>query len=220
MKSMLFIFLGTSLGLILSACVNYYVDPSVEKNVRLELLHPTPHSFQAAWMEKMAAAESINRREEPELEISMEPHVARWRSSIDHLKNRTELEQAELTNEIVNREVTYVSDYKHWERLDMWGDPYATLVEGGDCEDIAILKMESLKHLGWSKSQFAILVGYSTFSNPPQSHAVLMVTLSNGAQLVLDSLEDNVEPPKEDHHFNPIYAVTQDHLYMTAVSGG
>ena len=76
--------------------------------------------------------------------------------------------------------------------------------------------MESLKYLGWPEERFAVVVGFSSFSNPPQAHAILMAKLDNGSQVLLDSLEDQIELPRTDHHFSAIYAVTREHIWHVA----
>ncbi|MCB1645953.1 MAG: transglutaminase-like cysteine peptidase [Pseudomonadales bacterium] len=209
----------TVLGLtiVVVACGSPAIVPSPAKDYALVLLHKTDHDFAAVWIERMDSALENLLEEETEMERSDEPHVVRWRNSIEHLRYESELIQAMEVNRLVNAEVHYESDYEHWQRLDRWGEPFETLVEGGDCEDFAILKMESLKHLGWDEEQFAVLVGFSNFFQPAESHAVLMATMKDGSQLVMDSLEDAVEPPSEEHHFSALYAVTRDHLFMVGV---
>ena len=82
------------------------------------------------------------------------------------------------------------------------------LEEGGDCEDFAILKMESLKFLGWSEERLIVLVGVTDINRRKQSHAVLLAELEDGSQLLLDSLSDFIRPPHDDHHFFPVYGVS------------
>lgn len=215
-KSSRKLLLGSATLAFLVACGATLVEPSVELNFAYQLLHPVEHSWPATLLEEEDAALDDLPREESLLYSSNEPHIVEWRNRIEHLRDRPALEQAVGINRIVNNEVTYRSDYDHWNREDMWGYPFETLLEGGDCEDFAILKLESLKHLGWSEDQFAIAVGFSNFANPPASHAVLLATLDDGAQLLLDSLEDEVSPPKADHHFSPMYALTRQHIFMVA----
>ena len=46
---------------------------------------------------------------------------------------------------------------------------------------------------------------------------MLLVTLADGAQLILDSVTPWIERPGDDHHFFPIYAVNGEHYYKVAV---
>lgn len=117
---------------------------------------------------------------------------------------------------LVDDSVRYISDYEHWSRIDRWGYPYETLVEGGDCEDFAILKSESLRYLGWPEDSFHVLIGFSRITAPPGPHSVLLVTMKNGAQVILDSAESHIVLPSEDHHFYAMYAVTRSNLYQIA----
>jgi predicted transglutaminase-like cysteine proteinase len=199
-----------------SCSTGYIVESSVDNNYQLRLIHPTPHSHANNWVRRMAEAEVSIEQEQAELETSLEPHVKTWRDKLDGTKGLSELQQLERVNVQVNGEVVYITDYDHWNRVDRWGYPYEALVEGGDCEDIAMLKMESLLHLGWAQENFAILVGYSNYALPAESHAVLLAQLEDGTQFILDSLDDRILPPLRDHHFQPLYAVTPEHIYMVA----
>jgi predicted transglutaminase-like cysteine proteinase len=155
--------------------------------------------------------------EESELLNSREPHVAAWRESIIALRGRSAIEQLEGINAAANERVSYITDYEHWGVRERWGFPVEALEEGGDCEDIALLKMESLHLLGWPPERLFVLVGTSDLSGRTEGHAVLLVMLEDGSQLILDSVTPWIEPPGDDHHFFPLYAVNGEHYYKVAV---
>jgi predicted transglutaminase-like cysteine proteinase len=181
-----------------------------DQNYRLELLHRTAHTFNSSYDE---GEESV-RVEEVMMRTSTHPKIVRWRKELDQLRNKSPLEQLEAVNRIINGDVTYRSDYQHWKRQDKWGFPFATLDEGGDCEDFAMLKRVSLHYLGWPQGGLFLLMGYSTMNGKPETHAVLLVNTPEGRQYILDSMERHVVPPASDHHFKPMMALDRDSLYM------
>lgn len=185
-------------------------SPGPEQNYRLELVHRTAHTFNPSYDD---GEESV-RVEEVMMRTSTHPKIVRWRKDLERLKDKTPLEQLEGVNRLINGDVTYRSDYQHWKRQDKWGFPYATLDEGGDCEDFAMLKRVSLHYLGWPQDGLYLLMGYSTMNGKPETHAVLLVTTPEGRQYILDSMEKHVLPPAADHHFKPMMALERDYLYM------
>ncbi len=97
--------------------------------------------------------------EEETLRTSDHRPILHWRRQIHKLADKDPLKQLDGVNVAVNRDVRYLSDYEHWQVKDKWGFPVEALEEGGDCEDFAILKMESLKFLGWSEERLMVLGG-------------------------------------------------------------
>lgn len=190
--------------------------PSVEKNYRVEMAHAFSHNFHALEDE---GEESV-RVEEVLLRTSRHPKVVRWRESVGKLRGLDAVAQVEGVNRLVNDLIHYRDDYEHWNREDKWGFPFATLDEGGDCEDFATLKRVSLHLLGWPQDGLFLLLGFSTMGETPESHAVLLVTLPDGSQVILDSLEKHVLPPADDHHFKPMMAIDRDSLYIVGLSRG
>ena len=191
------------------------MTPSPEKNYRLNMTHKTAHSFNNSYDD----GEESLRVEEVLMRTSDHPKIVRWRKELDRVKNSTPLEQVREVQHLINADVKYRDDYQHWHRQDKWGFPFATLDEGGDCEDFAMLKRVSLHYLGWPEDRLFLLIGYSTLGQAPETHAVLLVTLPDGSQLILDSSENHVVPPSVDHHFKPLLALQRDYLYMVGAQG-
>jgi predicted transglutaminase-like cysteine proteinase len=188
----------------------FVAQPAPGKNYQLRLTHQTAHTFNDLEDE----GEESLRVEETLMRTSRHPKVLRWREKLDRLKGLGPLEQLEAVNRMVNDDIHYRPDYSHWNRQDKWGFPLATLDEGGDCEDYAMLKRVSLHYLGWPEGGLYLLIGFSTFGSQPETHAVLMATLPDGSQLILDSLEKHVLPPSDDHHFNPMMALDRGSFYL------
>ena len=109
-------------------------------------------------------------------------------------------------NNLINGDVVYRDDYSHFHQKDFWADPVTTLEEGGDCEDIALLKAASLHRLKWPSKRMHLLFGYLMERGKHESHAVLLVETRDGSQYILRSITDQVIPPDE-YNFIPIYAV-------------
>ena len=117
-----------------------------------------------------------------------------------------EISSLKRLNRMINGDIIYVDDYHHFHKTDYWADPETTLTEGGDCEDIALVKAATLHRFDWPTDRMHLLVGILTERGKKESHAVLMVETSGGEQLVLRSLTDQVVHPSE-FGFIPIYAV-------------
>ena len=214
-RAVVLVLIGGGVGLALGAAAVWAAKPASQGDYRLGLLHRTAHSFNPSYDD---GEESV-RVEEVMMRTSTHPKIVRWRKDLDQLKGKSPLEQLEGVNRLINGDVTYRSDYQHWKREDKWGFPFATLDEGGDCEDFAMLKRVSLHYLGWPQEGLYLLMGYSTMNGKPETHAVLLVTTPEGQQYILDSMEKHVLPPAADHHFKPMMALERDHLYMVQPGG-
>jgi predicted transglutaminase-like cysteine proteinase len=199
--------------LSLAACAGFDVRPSLSHNYQLQPLQPAESSAEAMWLVKLQVALANCDGDRQLLSEAGDRCVAEWRDSLKPLAGRPALEQAREVNRIVNQSVRYVSDESRPGGADHWSSPLETLRNGGDCEDLALLKRESLRLLGWPEDRLALLVGHSAEAVPPAFHAALLVTLENGAQMVLDSAEPDVLVPRHGYHFIAAYALTRTHIY-------
>lgn len=129
-----------------------------------------------------------------------------WRDQLHSLNFTDELQALRLLNRFINEDVRYVDDFTHFHQKDFWDDPETTLEEGGDCEDIALLKAASLHLLDWPEERMHLLVGYLLERGKPESHAVLLIETASGDQYVLRSIENRVVLP-DRFNFRPIFAV-------------
>lgn len=139
---------------------------------------------------------------------SKNPNIINWKKQLVGIDFHDEVAGLKKLNRLINEDITYVDDYHHFHKADYWADPETTLTEGGDCEDIALVKAATLHHYGWPSDKMHLLVGLLTERGKEESHAVLMVETSNGDQLILRSITDQVVHPSE-FGFTPIYAVDQ-----------
>lgn len=202
------------LSLQLAACAGFDVRPSLSRSYELVELAPMDLPAEAVvWRTRLQLADSRCDRSRSELSRATDDCVAEWRDALLPLAHSSPLAQASEVNRLVNGSVPQVSDNVWRDRGDHWGSPLETLRSGGDCEDLALLKRESLQSLGWPEERLAIVVGESARTDPPATHVVLLVTLENGAQLLLDSVEREVMAPRDNFQFTPAYALTRMHVY-------
>ena len=140
--------------------------------------------------------------------VSDHPTLVKWREQMVELDFTDEVRALEQLNRFINEDITYIDDYHHFHKSDYWADPETTLLEGGNCEDIALVKASVLQRFGWPAERKHLLVGLLTERGRKESHAVLLVEISTGEQLILRSITDEVVHPSE-YQFIPIYAVDQ-----------
>ncbi len=141
--------------------------------------------------------------------ISDNPKLVRWREQLALLDFDDELAALKELNLFINQDIIYLDDYHHFHKSDYWADPETALMEGGDCEDIALVKASVLNRFNWPHNRMHLLVGILTERGRKESHAVLLVETSTGDQLILRSITDDVVH-LSDYEFIPIYAVDQN----------
>ena len=105
-------------------------------------------------------------------------------------------------NSWTNARVRYVEDSAGYGRADYWADASRTLRRGtGDCEDIAIAKMQLLAALGVPSSDMYLTIARDLVRNA--DHALLVVTLGERNWL-LDNATDQVLDASQSHDYRPI----------------
>jgi predicted transglutaminase-like cysteine proteinase len=135
------------------------------------------------------------------------PQVKAYRDFLDNKARKlSRVEQLAAINAYVNDHVKQARDYDLYLRDDIWATPVNTLVIGGDCEDIALVKRWGLARLGFNEADVYLIIGVTLTTTPPSGHAVLVVKVAEGEHLVLDSLRNRVTSPDEAP-FEPAYAV-------------
>lgn len=142
------------------------------------------------------------------MNISNNQKIITWREQLIDLDFHDEVAGLKKLNRLINGDINYSDDYHHFHKADYWADPETTITEGGDCEDIALVKAATLHRFDWPSDKMHLLVGFLTERGKKESHAVLLVETSNGEQLILRSITDDVVHPS-DFGFTPIYAVDQ-----------
>lgn len=96
----------------------------------------------------------------------------------------------EQVNRWVNRTITYTEDAKLFGRADYWAGARQTLKLGqGDCEDIALLKMQLLAAAGVRREDMILTIARDLVRQA--DHAVLIVRTPDGYRM-LDNASDEV----------------------------
>ena len=154
------------------------------------------------------------------LEESTHPKVVSWLKAVKALDHHEGLALITAINSLTNEAVAYVDDYQHYHK-DYWAPPYETLVEGGDCEDIALLKAVALHIHGWDvKERAHILIGMIDFKGKPTAHAVLEVDRGDGVHHVMRSINNSVPTFDEmDKIMQPIYMMSSKNLVVFKEDG-
>ncbi len=129
--------------------------------------------------------------------------LQRWRGFLLGLKGKDPVEQLAAVNDYVNR-TTYATDQQRFGVVDHWATPAEFLGRSGDCEDYAIAKYLSLRHLGWEEHSLRILV--LNDQNRRELHAVL-IAYHGGTAYVLDNQVPEVLEHGGIRHYRPIFSI-------------
>lgn len=115
-------------------------------------------------------------------------------------------------NARVNRTVTYREDRDLFGRADYWADARATLRRGaGDCEDIAIVKMQLLAAAGVRREDMFLTIARDLIRNA--DHAVLVVKSGNRF-LMLDNAVDTVLDAGPANGYRPILSFGEGQAWL------
>ena len=94
---------------------------------------------------------------------------------------------------------------------DYWAAPGEFLVQNGDCEDYAIIKILSLKYLGIDEDRMRVVVVQDT--NQRIAHAVVSLNRGNDI-LILDNQIKEVISHKYIYHYVPVYSINEKSWWM------
>ncbi len=137
-------------------------------------------------------------------------HLKQWLRFLDSIKNLDEAEQVRRVNLYAN-EKSYVLDIENYGIEDYWATPRQFLDQSGDCEDYAIIKMLSLKHLGIDPGRMRVVVVQDT--NLRVAHAVLSLDVKQDI-MILDNQIREVISHKNIFHYVPVYSVSERRWWM------
>jgi len=134
-------------------------------------------------------------------------------------KQVSDMEKLKVVNLFFNKQVRYVEDIDLWGQVDYWETPIEALWKGaGDCEDYAIAKYFSLRHLGVSSDKLRITYVKALRQN--RAHMVLTYYATPDAMpLVLDSLIDPIQPASQRTDLLPVYSFNAEGLYLPGAKG-
>ncbi|MFJ2710452.1 cysteine protease LapG [Pseudomonas sp. NPDC087346] len=142
-----------------------------------------------------------------------------WQNLLATQKQVSEVEKLKVVNLFFNKQMRYVEDIDLWGQVDYWETPIEALWKGaGDCEDYAIAKYFSLRHLGVSSDKLRITYVKALRQN--RAHMVLTYYSSPEAMpLVLDSLIDQIQPASQRTDLLPVYSFNAEGLYLPGAKG-
>lgn len=146
--------------------------------------------------------------------------ILRWRKMLEEIADKPESEQLISVNDFFHRNVRYQLDTTLYEVNDYWATPLETLGHGlGDCEDWAIAKYVSLRHLGVSDENLRLIYVRAKIGGPrspiSRAHMVLGYFETPGAEpMILDSLVSSVLPASERTDLSPTFSFNADGLWV------
>ena len=144
---------------------------------------------------------------QPLMETSNERPIRKYREFLDQLaaKNLSQMDQLKAVNTYVNANVARRKDGPE----DVWAEAYTTLKEGGDCEDVALVKRWGLKRLKFARENLFLVMGMTLLTRPPEGHALLAVRLADNVFQVMYNLVYAIEDATSLRYFEPAYAVNE-----------
>lgn len=115
-------------------------------------------------------------------------------------------------NSWTNARIRYVEDRDLYGVPDYWAPASKTLQRrAGDCEDIAIAKMQLLAALGLNRSDMYLTVVRDLARNA--DHAVLIVKLE-GRHFLLDNSTDTLLDAAQAHDYRPIFSFANGQKWL------
>ena len=137
-----------------------------------------------------------------------------WQHLLASQKQLGELDQLNVVNQFFNKQLRYVEDIDLWQQVDYWQTPVEGLWKGaGDCEDYAIAKYFSLRHLGVSSDKLRITYVKALSLN--RAHMVLTYySYPEAEPLVLDSMVDPILPSSQRRDLTPVFSFNAQGVYV------
>lgn len=112
---------------------------------------------------------------------------------------------ARKVNQIINQSVAFHYDYDLYKKEDYWASPEETISKGGDCEDIALLKVMALYMLGIEPEKLNLMMGYVNDMGKVIKHAVLALEIDNDI-VILNNLNNRLQNHNKNLFF-PLYSI-------------
>jgi len=137
-------------------------------------------------------------------------HLREWLSFLQSIRHMSTDEQIRKVNGYANNK-EYILDIENYGLGDYWATPKQFLQNNGDCEDYAIIKMMSLKQLGFDVNKMRVVVVQDT--NQRIAHAVMSIDRHNDI-LILDNQVEEVISHRDIFHYVPVYSVNENNWWM------
>lgn len=115
-------------------------------------------------------------------------------------------------NAWVNRTIVFTDDRELFGQADYWAGANKTLKLGrGDCEDIALTKMQLLAAAGIPREDMVLTIARDLVRNA--DHAVLIVRL-DGRYFMLDNSTDEILDAMQSHDYRPVLSFGHDTAWL------
>ncbi len=137
-------------------------------------------------------------------------HLQEWAAFLDGLRGLSDKQKIKKVNNYANQK-RYVLDIDNYNVEDYWATPKEFLSQNGDCEDFAIIKMLSLKKLGFNTKKMRVVVVQDTNLRIP--HAVMSLE-RGGDILILDNQIKEVISHQYIFHYVPVYSLNETSWWM------
>ena len=137
-------------------------------------------------------------------------HMREWLSFLQDISHLDSDEQIRKVNVYANKK-EYILDLENYGLSDYWATPKQFLHNNGDCEDYAIIKMMSLKQLGFNVNTMRVVVVQDT--NQKTAHAVMSIDRRDDI-LILDNQIEEVISHRNIFHYVPVYSVNENGWWM------
>ncbi|PWU31559.1 transglutaminase-like cysteine proteinase BTLCP [Pseudomonas delhiensis] len=140
--------------------------------------------------------------------------IEAWQRMLADEAGADEQQQLRAVNDFFNRQLRFTDDLGLWHQVDYWATPVEALSKGaGDCEDFAIAKYVSLRHLGVPAQKLRITYVKALRLN--QAHMVLTYyPRPQAVPLVLDNLIGSILPASQRDDLQPVYAFNGEGLWL------
>jgi predicted transglutaminase-like cysteine proteinase len=123
-----------------------------------------------------------------------------------------ELGTLQLVNSWVNQAIAFTADRELFERADYWAGAATTLkLRRGDCEDIALTKLQLLAAAGIPRQDMVLTIARDLVRNA--DHAVLIVR-HDGRYYMLDNASDEILDASLGHDYRPILSFGSDQTWL------
>lgn len=137
---------------------------------------------------------------------------AQLATALDGLGHGDQIDLIAQVNRWTNRNIRYVEDRDLWGKPDLWAGAGTTLrLRKGDCEDIAITKMQLLAAAGVARKDMILTVARDLVRNA--DHAVLIVR-HQGRYLLLDNSTDRVLDARYSHDYRPVLSFSEGQTWL------
>lgn len=125
---------------------------------------------------------------------------------------RSGSEMLSAVNAWTNARVRDVEDAVQYGQADYWASARTTLARGaGDCEDVAIAKMQILAAMGVGRSDMYLTITRDLIRNA--DHAVLVVK-ADGKFWLLDNATDQLLDAATSHNYRPIMSFSTSRSWL------